>query len=119
MAALIEDTLPAALASRLNDEQRQAFTDAPRGGKLTALAIALAKSEADLLTEIAGLVKLDIALNLETDPDARGILPSRLVHEFQIIPIKKLDPRDSSRQGTEKLDAAELAATFTILSNSF
>ena len=109
MAALIEDTLPAALASRLNDEQRQAFTDAPRGGKLTALAIALAKSEADLLTEIAGLVKLDIALNLETDPDARGILPARLVHEFQIIPIKKLDPSDSSRQGTEKLDAAELA----------
>ncbi|KAB2649566.1 MAG: type II/IV secretion system protein [Verrucomicrobia bacterium] len=109
MAALIEDTLPEALASRLNDEQRQAFTDAPRGGKLTALAIALAKSEADLLTEIAGLVKLDIALNLETDPDARGILPARLVHEFQIIPIKKLDPSDSSRQGTEKLDAAELA----------
>ena len=32
--------------------------------------------------------KQDVASNLETDPDARGLLPARLVHEFQIIPIR-------------------------------
>ena len=109
MAALIEDTLPAALASRLSDEQRQAITDAPRGGKLAALAQGLGLPEADVLTELAKLVNLEIALNLETDPDARGILPARLVHEFQIIPIKKIDASSSHKEDDEKLDPAELA----------
>jgi general secretion pathway protein E len=109
MAALIEDTLPAALASRLNDEQRQAITDAPRGGKLAALSQALGQPEADILTELAKLINLEIALNLETDPDARGILPARLVHEFQIIPIKKNDSVNASKEDEEKLDPAELA----------
>jgi type II secretory ATPase GspE/PulE/Tfp pilus assembly ATPase PilB-like protein len=108
MAALIEDTLPAALASRLSDEQRQAINDAPRGGKLAALAQGLGLAEADVLTELAKLVHLDIALNLETDPDARGILPARLVHEFQIIPIKKTDPANIQEED-EELDPAELA----------
>jgi len=108
MAALIEDTLPAALASRLSDEQRQAINDAPRGGKLAALAQGLGLAEADVLTELAKLVHLDIALNLETDPDARGILPARLVHEFQIIPIKKTDPANTQEED-EELDPAELA----------
>ena len=58
MAALIEDTLPAALASRLSDEQRQAITDAPRGGKLAALSQGLGLPEADVLTELAKLVNL-------------------------------------------------------------
>lgn len=108
MAALIEDTLPAALASRLSDEQRQTINDAPRGGKLAALAQGLGLAEADVLTELAKLVHLDIALNLETDPDARGILPARLVHEFQIIPIKKTDPANTQEED-EELDPAELA----------
>ena len=78
MAALIEDTLPAALASRLNDEQRQAFTDAPRGGKLTALAIALAKSEADLLTEIAGLVCYPLLEHIEINSaDDKQLQPAK------------------------------------------
>ena len=109
MAALIEDTLPAALASRLSDEQRQAITDAPRGGKLAALSQGLGLPEADVLTELAKLVNLEIALNLETDPDARGILPARLVHEFQIIPIKKIDPANVNAEDEESLDPAELA----------
>jgi type II secretory ATPase GspE/PulE/Tfp pilus assembly ATPase PilB-like protein len=109
MAALIEDTLPAALAARLNDEQRQAVDDAPRGGKLATLAQGLGKPEADVLEEIATLSKLHIALNLVTDPDARGILPARLVHEFQIIPIKQSDPKETKNQESDKLDPAELA----------
>ena len=41
-----------------------------------------------MLIKLAAAANLDIASNLETDPDARGVLPARLVHEYQIIPIR-------------------------------
>ena len=44
---------------------------------------------------LAAAAGLDVASNLETDPEARGLLPARLVHEYQIIPI---------RFGTENTD---------------
>jgi type II secretory ATPase GspE/PulE/Tfp pilus assembly ATPase PilB-like protein len=88
MSALVEDNLPAALASRLSDEQRQALAAAPRGERMAVLAGALGLSEADALAAVAKAAGLDVAVNLETDPDARGLLPARLVHDFQVIPIR-------------------------------
>ncbi len=89
MTALDHQTpLPDALASRLTDEQRQAVIEAPREKRLETLAAALDRPEAEVLTHLAGAAGLDVASNLETDPDARGLLPARLVHEFQIIPIR-------------------------------
>ena len=82
------DTLPAAVAGALDEERRQVVMEAPREKRLEALAAALARPEPEVLTHLAQAAGLDVASNLETDPAARGLLPPRLVHEYQIIPIR-------------------------------
>jgi type II secretory ATPase GspE/PulE/Tfp pilus assembly ATPase PilB-like protein len=88
MTVLDQETLPASLAGLLTDEQRQTIIEAPREKRLETLAAALARPEPEVLTKLATAANLDVASNLETDPHARGLLPARLVHEFQIIPIR-------------------------------
>ena len=112
MVAQLDDALPPALAARLTDEQRQAVNDAPRGGRVAVLATALGLAEGDALAALAAAANLDIALNLETDPDARGVLPARLVHDFQIIPIRRTEAGTKAAQpaeSAEKPEAGELA----------
>ena len=88
MTALVTDTLPSSIADRLTPEQRQAVAEASREKRLEVLTAALALPEPDALKLLADAAGLDIALNLETDPDARGILPARLVYDYQFIPIR-------------------------------
>ncbi len=88
MPATQQDTLPESIASRLTDERRQAVLEAPRGLRLAALAAALGIDENAALQMVAESARLGIATNLETDPGARGLLPARLVHDFQLIPIR-------------------------------
>jgi type II secretory ATPase GspE/PulE/Tfp pilus assembly ATPase PilB-like protein len=88
MPALLQDFLPEAIAARLSDEQRQAVLEAPRDARLAALVAALGIGEDEALAMLAAASGLDIAVNLETNPGARGLLPARLVHDFQIIPIR-------------------------------
>ena len=47
MPALVEDSLPASLAARLNDQQRQALGELPRGARLASLAGSLGLTEAE------------------------------------------------------------------------
>ena len=88
MTALVTDTLPSSIADRLTPEQRQAVAEASREKRLEVLTAALALPEPDALKLLADAAGLDIALNLETDPDARGILPAWLVYDYQFIPIR-------------------------------
>ena len=88
MIALASDSLPAVLAARLTEEQLQSVREAARGQRLAALAAALTQPEPETLIAVAQAAGLDIASNLETDPAARGLLPARLVHDYQIIPIQ-------------------------------
>jgi hypothetical protein len=88
MPASQQELLPESIASRLTEEQRQAVLEAPRGNRLSVLFAALGIDENAALTLAAQASGLDIATNLETDPGARGLLPARLVHDFQIIPIR-------------------------------
>ena len=87
MTASDQELLPTSLAERLTAEQRQALAEAPRKKRLETLAAALARPEPEVLEKLAAAAGLTLASNLETDPDARGLLPARLVHEYQIIPI--------------------------------
>ena len=89
MPLLLDEILPASLTGRLKDEQRQAVNDAPRDARLAALATALGMNEADALAALSQASGIDIATNLEADQRSRGLLPARLVHDFQIIPIKR------------------------------
>ncbi len=88
MTVLDQAPLPADLAGRLSDEQRQAVLEATREKRLSVLAAGLGRPEPEVLAALAAAAGLDVASNLETEPDARGLLPARLVHEYQIIPIK-------------------------------
>lgn len=88
MSAPFTDTLPQVIDTRLTDEQRQALFEAPREKRFSVLAAALQVAEPDAIALTATAAGLDVATNLETDPGARGLLPARLVHDYQIIPIK-------------------------------
>jgi general secretion pathway protein E len=103
MIALGSDLLPASLGEKLTDEQRQVIAEAPRGQRLGALGTALGLTEPDALTALSQASGLDIATNLETDPEARGVLPARLVHDYQIIPIR-------FQTAAERAASAELEA---------
>ena len=72
--------LPASLAGTLTDEQQQVVLEAPREKRLETLAAALQRPEPEVLAKLAAAANLDIASNLETEPDARGLLPARLHH---------------------------------------
>jgi type II secretory ATPase GspE/PulE/Tfp pilus assembly ATPase PilB-like protein len=98
MTVLETEVLPAALAGLLTEEQRQTVAEAPREKRLEILAGALVRPENEVLTHLATAAGLDVATNLETDPDARGLLPARLVHEYQIIPIRFADGGAGSRE---------------------
>jgi len=88
MIATAPASLPESLAARLTEEQRQAVAEAPREKRLAVLATALRLAEPEALAGLAGAAGLDIATNLEPDLAARGLLPARLVHDYQIIPIR-------------------------------
>ncbi|MBS0630694.1 MAG: type II/IV secretion system protein [Verrucomicrobia bacterium] len=108
MSALTPDLLPAAIRARLTDEQLQAVAETMREKRLSVLAAALQLSEADMLTQLAEAAGLGIAANLETDPAARGLLPARLVHDYQIVPIKVAGPEASAEGEAEVTDATPL-----------
>ena len=80
--------IPEALAQRLTDEQRQALLEASRGQRVAAIAQALGLTDVEALNTLSQASGIAIASDLETDPVTRGILPARLAHDFQIIPIK-------------------------------
>src|SRR5687767_13770863 len=110
MTTLESDSLPASLAGLLTEEQRQTVLESPREKRLEALAAALARPESEVLTKLAAAANLDVASNLETDPDARGLLPARLVHEYQIIPIR------FTGSGRREQGAGELGSSPSLLS---
>jgi general secretion pathway protein E len=112
MTTLDQTILPAALASLLTDEQVQAVNEAAREKKLETLAGALSRPEAEVLSRLAAAAGLDVASNLTTDPEARGLLPARLVHEFQIIPIRyqKTDATAPTAGDSEPSDGSQSPA---------
>jgi general secretion pathway protein E len=88
MPVLLKDALPEGIAAKLGEDQRQAIVEAPRGERLATLVAALGVDENTALAQLAAAGGIHVASNLETDPGARGLLPARLVHDFQIIPIR-------------------------------
>ncbi len=105
MPALAPDTVPASLATQLDEAQLQAVAEAPREKRLGTLAAALKLSEPDALAVVASAAGLPTASNLEPDPSARGLLPARLVHDYQIIPIKLKSDGDQTADSDSPLSA--------------
>ncbi len=82
------ENLPSSLAARLDESQLQALAEASRDKRLAVLAAALGIAEPAALPILAEAAGLSIASNLEPDTESRALLPARLVHDYQIIPIK-------------------------------
>ncbi|HEX2099753.1 MAG TPA: GspE/PulE family protein [Candidatus Synoicihabitans sp.] len=81
------DHLPASIAAQLTDEQRQAVLEAPRRQRVATLAAALQQPEPTVLAALAVAAELDVASDLRADESSLRLLPARLVHEYQIVPI--------------------------------
>ena len=96
--------LPAALADRLAEEQKQAVLEAPRGQRVALIGQFLQLPDAEALRTVAQAVQLDVASNLETDPATRGLLPARLAHDYQVIPIKFGADEDAETDHGEDAD---------------
>jgi len=88
MTALLPDTLPAALAERLTPEQLQTLFENPRDERVKALAVLLTLTEPEALAVLANAAKIAVASDLKADPASLRLLPARLVHDYQILPIQ-------------------------------
>ncbi len=111
MFAPVTDSLPASIASRLDDAQRQAVLEAPRGQRVKILAAALQLPEPDMLATLAQAVQIDLASNLEADKSALGLFPARLVHDFQAVPIA-IEPDNKSDQPPTAATPLHIAAAW-------
>ena len=83
-----DSLLPFAWAERISDAQRQAIAEASRDQRIKLLASALALDESKTLVALAAASGFDVASNLEADPESLGLLPARLVHDYQLVPIR-------------------------------
>jgi general secretion pathway protein E len=104
MNALTQETLPAALAGRLSEEQRQAVLEARRGQRVATIAAALSLTEPDALMLVAGAAELGIASDIRPDRASLNLLPGRLVHDYQVVPI--LGPGEAVDEETADRPAA-------------
>jgi len=96
---LLPDQLPAALAARLPESALKALHETVREKRLAQLASALAQTEAAALTALARATDLPVLDAPEVDRDSLALLPARLAHEYQVVPV--LAPAASLRgEGT-------------------
>lgn len=107
---LTSSVLPAALVERLTEEQGQAISEAPRGHRLRAVAQYLKITEPEALTALAIASDLAIASNLEADDAALNVLPARLVHDYQIVPILYRETRAPMGEAPQATDTSPDAA---------
>ncbi len=84
----LETTLPAALAERISEEQRQQLAETPRGQRLKMLSTILTLGEPETLTAMVVASGHDAATNLEADSKSLSIFPARMVHDYQLVPIR-------------------------------
>ena len=91
MSALLPDSLPPRLATRLTPEQVQSLFEHPRDQRVKVLAGHLGLSEPEALAFLGQTSGLDLASDLKADGPSLRLLPARLVHDYQVLPIK-VDP---------------------------
>jgi general secretion pathway protein E len=77
----------------LSAEALQSVAEAPRAERLLALAGALSVPPDTALAVLASASGLPVLAEPVIDPDSLRLLPARLVHEYQLVPVK--DPADS------------------------
>ncbi len=111
------EVLPAALRSRLKDEQLRSLAEVSRAQRLAAFSSALGVDQAAALQELRAATGLTVMTDLRPDPEALPLLPARLVRDFLIVPILSAEsaPGALTLATTWPVDAIVLdwIATFT------
>ncbi len=111
------EVLPAALRSRLKEEQLRSLAEAARSRRLAAFSTALGVDEAAALQELRAATGLAVVTDLRPDPEGLPLLPARLVRDFLIVPILAPDsaPGTLTLATTWPADAVmgDWIATFT------
>jgi general secretion pathway protein E len=87
VATAAPDPLPATFAARLTEAQRQQLGGTPRAQRLAVLAGALALDEPAALAALAGATGLELVAEPVVARTALPLLPARLAHDFQVIPL--------------------------------
>src|SRR5512146_2350975 len=105
MPAPVQESLPETLIGRLTEEQRQAVLEAPRGQRVATVASALGLTEPDALAVVASAAGLPVAHDIRPAVASLGLLPARLVHDFQIVPV--LGPGETAGEPGEETPAPE------------
>ncbi|MBN1403405.1 MAG: type II/IV secretion system protein [Opitutales bacterium] len=75
------------LLTALETEQRTMVLEAPRQNRLALLARFRRESEADSARLLAEASGLELVEELELAPNATSLLPARLIHEYQAVPL--------------------------------
>src|SRR5258708_34600303 len=87
MPAPVSNLLPAALASRLSEEQLRTLAEAPRARRPALLAEALRLGEPEARLELSRASGLPVATDLRIEPAAIPLLPARLIRDFHLAPL--------------------------------
>ena len=80
--------LDAATFPTLAPEALQSLTESARGERLLTLAAALAVPPDSALATLATAARLPVLAEPAIDADSFRLLPARLVHEYQLVPVK-------------------------------
>lgn len=107
MALLASDQLPDRFTAALSAEEQLIVLEAERHQRVAAMATALDRSEAEVLREIGEAAAIDLASDLRADHSALRLLPARLVHEYQILPIDLSGPPTAPDPGAPEIDPVE------------
>jgi type II secretory ATPase GspE/PulE/Tfp pilus assembly ATPase PilB-like protein len=81
-------TLDAATFPALAPETVQTIAETPRSERLLALAGALSVPPETALAVLADASRLPRLADPAIDPDSLRLLPARLVHEYQLVPVR-------------------------------
>ncbi len=84
---LVADFLPAALGSRVPEAGHRQLAETSRAGRLEVLARLLGVTEDKALAELAAATGLPIVPSPQAAEVALDLLPARLAHDFQAIPV--------------------------------
>jgi type II secretory ATPase GspE/PulE/Tfp pilus assembly ATPase PilB-like protein len=98
---------PFSLDSLLAPEALPAVVEAPRAERLLAFAAALGVSAEAALATLSAASGLPALADPAIDPESLRVLPARLVHEYQLIPvaIKKPAAPAAATPGHSSLDS--------------
>lgn len=74
--------------SGLDEEQREAVVTLPRSDRLIEIATLRNLPTRELRDELAELAELPVVKNIELIENPTAVVPLRMIHEYQCIPIK-------------------------------